>query len=128
MYKRPITLPREVGGQELADAVERAAKSLQGYEVGVLNDIGYKPGSFQKCEIHRSISIDPKRSRSGEWLSKLPRGSYFLFEIDLEETYRELLNKGTLTPKWGQRWEKHKPAFEAFPAELYRQLEQPSQA
>ena len=57
-----------------------------------------------------------------------PSGSYFLFEINKQETYIELLNEGTLTPRWGQGWEKHKPAFEAFLAELWRQLEQPSQA
>ena len=58
IYKLPTKLPREVSGQELADAVERAAKSLHGYEVRVFSDIGYKSGSFQTYETHRSISID----------------------------------------------------------------------
>jgi len=127
-----IKLPREVNGVELGNAIKSAAMSLPGYKIDEAVEIGYRPGSVGTDEATRWVNIySPRIYLPSSRLARLTFGILsspdFNFKIEADTTYREVetasrpfICEGFLNRRGD--------TSEDFVAELYRQLEQPSQA
>ena len=57
----PIKLPREAKGKELAKIIEESLNSLEDYNVVVINELSYAPGSVKEEPTKTYITANKKK-------------------------------------------------------------------
>jgi hypothetical protein len=117
------TLPEQVNGGDLADAVVKAAKTLKNFQTDVSSYTAFDENTGRPYEVRRIIGIFPKQSWPS-WLRNFfgQPSEHFGFAIDVAETYSALETNPFCMSPGENTFERHRDDYTALMKAVHFEL------